>query len=478
MGISQATAPRPGDAADTLAPVLSWSTILAYSLPGIGTSFLTVLVAVLFMNFGTDVLLVSSVALGNILLACKVWAAVSDPVAGFLSDRTRSRFGRRKPWILGSALPLAVFSLMLWSPPEVLAGPALVAWLTVAAFGFFTASTLFDIPNLALGAQLSYDPRVRSRLFGARQLFRGFGLFGAFAIGATALEDLAGAREMARLLALSAGVFSVLTIALSMWATPAELEASDSARPENPLRALRDVWGNPHARLLLSVYFIEMFGLGAVGTLVPYLMRYVIAMPESMAEMLLVYVVPTTVSIPLWVWLGNRFEKRDVWLFAMGMSAVGFGLLLFLDRGSLWLMSVSSLLAGTAVGCGQSLGVALKAEIIDADELATGERKDGSYFAAWSFVGKLGTALMIWLVGIALAWSGYAPPLPIGPGGALVEQPQTELVLDTLRFLVGALPALGFTIGGLLFRRYSLTRAEHARIRRELDARAAGRARA
>ena len=106
-------------------------------------------------------------------------------------------------------------------------------------------------------------------------------------------------------------------------------------------------------------------------------------------------------------------------------------------------------------------------------ELATGERKDGSYFAAWAFVTKLGGALMIWAVGIALAWSGYQPPLLSGPGGALVEQPQTELVKTTLLVLVGGIPALGFGIGAWLFRRYSLTSAEHARIRAALDARAA-----
>ncbi len=472
MGIPRVAAEPSADATAAASGQLAWSAVLAYSLPGIGTSFLFTLMTVLFMNFGTDVLLVSSVAIGNILLACKVWAAVADPLAGFLSDRTRSRFGRRKPWVLASALPIALFSLMLWAPPQELAGSGLIAWLTLAVFGFYTASTLFEVPNLALGAQLSYDPRARGRLFGTRQLVRSIGLFGAFSIGATALEDLATARETARVLALSAGIFTALTIALSMWATPAELQGAGGGRPENPVRAVRDVWGNPHARLLLTVYFIEMFAIGAVGTLVPYLTRYVILMPGRLSEMLIVYVLPAVVSIPAWVWLGNRYEKRDVWLAAMVMAAVGFSLLLFLSEGGWVLMTVSSLLAGTAMGCGQSLGVALKAEIVDADELATGQRKDGSYFAAWSFVGKLGGALMIWVVGAALGWAGYAAPLPIGEGGALVDQPQTELVKNTLRMLVGGIPALGFGLGAFLFRRFALTRDEHARIRRALDARA------
>jgi GPH family glycoside/pentoside/hexuronide:cation symporter len=472
--VSISRAARPPEAASVPAQSLplGWPAILAYSLPGAGAGFLFTLMTVLFLKYGTDVLLVSSFALGNILLGCKVWAAVADPLAGFLSDRTRSRFGRRKPWVLASALPIALFSLMLWAPPVSLSETGLVAWLTVAAFGFYTAFTLFEVPNLSLGAQLTYDARLRGRIFGTRQLVRGVGLFGAFAVGASALEEIGGAREAARVIVLSAGIFTALSIALSVFATPPEVASGSDARPEHPLRALRDVWSNRHARILLTVYFIEMFGLGAVGTLVPYLMSYVIEMPERMAEMLLVYVLPTLVSIPLWVWLGNRFEKRDVWLTAMVMSAVGFALLLFLSKDDWILMAVSSLLAGTAMGCGQSLGVALKAEIIDADELATGERKDGSYFAAWSFVSKVGGALMIWVVGVALAWSGYAPPLPIGEGGALVEQPQTELVKTTLRVLVGGLPALGFGIGALIFRKFSLTSAEHARIRAALDPRA------
>src|SRR5262245_50548984 len=128
-------------------PRLGWPAIAAYSLPGAGVTFLFTLVTVMFMKFGTDVLLVSSVALGNILLACKVWAAVADPIAGYLSDRTRSRFGRRKPWMLGSALPIAVFSLMLWVPPTELTAGSLITWLTIAAFGLSTAFTLFEVPN-------------------------------------------------------------------------------------------------------------------------------------------------------------------------------------------------------------------------------------------------------------------------------------------------------------------------------------------
>lgn len=441
---------------------LTWTAIFAYSLPGIGASFLFTLITVMYLNFGTDVLLAPSAWLGFILLSCKAWAAVADTMAGFLSDRTRSRFGRRKPWVVTSAPIIALTTLAVWSPPRGLSGWALIAWLAVSIFGFYTAFTFYEVPHLALGAQLSYDPSARGRLYGTRQLLRGLGLFMAFGLGARILQDLSTARHTAHWLALAVGSFTAVSLVLGMWVLPAEIQSEARSQPQNPLRAVRDVWGNRNARIVLIVYFIEMLGIGGTGTVTPYLLRYVLNMPDRMAVMLACYAVPTIASIPLWVWLGNRYEKRNIWLFAMVMAVVGFGMMLFVAEGRWVLMAVAMLLAGTAMGCGQCLGIAVQAEIVDADELATGQRKDGSYFAAWAFVGKLGGAIMVWVVGVALAWSGYVP-----------KQAQTELVKNTLRFLMGGIPALGFGIGALIFRSFSLTRAEHAQIRASLDDRAA-----
>jgi Na+/melibiose symporter-like transporter len=148
----------------------------------------------------------------------------------------------------------------------------------------------------------------------------------------------------------------------------------------------------------------------------------------------------------------------------MGMGGLGFGLLLGLGENGWPLMVVSSLVAGTAQACGNSIGQALKADVIDLDELRTGERKEGAYFAAWSFVNKLGNAILASSAGFALGLAGYEP-----------NAEQTPIVKYTMIFLLGGMPLIGYAIGSLAFARFPLSEAEHARIRRELDARAAAR---
>jgi Na+/melibiose symporter-like transporter len=178
--------------------------------------------------------------------------------------------------------------------------------------------------------------------------------------------------------------------------------------------------------------------------------------------MLSVYVIAGVVGVPLWLWLARYFEKRRLWLVAMCMGGVGFGMLLGLGENGWPLMVVSSAIAGTAQACGNSIGQALKADVIDLDELRTGERKEGAYFAAWSFVNKLGNAILASSAGFALGLAGY-----------VANAEQTDLVRHTMVFLLGGMPLVGYTIGALAFARFPLSEAEHDRIRRELDARAA-----
>src|SRR5262245_3133280 len=170
--------------------------------------------------------------------------------------------------------------------------------------------------------------------------------------------------------------------------------------------------------------------------------------------MLLCYTVPALASVPLWMWLGERFDKRALWMRAMGLSGIGFGMLLLLGQGTIALMIASSLVAGFASGCAPTLGQALKADVIDRDELATGERKEGAYFAAWSLVSKLASGVMIGLVGVALDMSGFV---------AGVEE-QSAATTRTMVFLTGGMPLFGFAVGMWLFRNFRLTEDEHARV--------------
>lgn len=456
-----ATADLPSSSPGARPSSVTTGDMFWYALPGAGVTFLYTLVAVMYLKFTTDVLLVSSAAVGMIMLVSKVWDAVSDPIAGYLSDRTRSRLGRRKSWLVGASVPFALFAAMMWVPPSSLDESQLVVWIAVAVFFFFTAYTGLEVPHLALGAELTQEPSGRNRVFGVRTLLKTIGMFATFGIGVAAL-DSENARENAIPLALGVAAFTALSLWLMAWRLPQERAEYTGRGAQNPFRAIRDVWNNRLARNVLIVYFIEAVGLGGIGVLVPFVVTYVMEMPGVSAPFLVAYAVAQLIGIPIWVKLGDRFEKQHLWMFAMGQSFVGFGLMVFLTAGNWPLMVVSSLLAGSAGACSNTIGVSLKADIIDTDEYDTGERKEGSFFAAWSLANKLAGGVMIGVVGVVLEWVGFVP-----------NGVQTESVRNWMLFLMGGVPMIGFAIGMFLFRRFDLTRAEHARICAELDARRA-----
>jgi GPH family glycoside/pentoside/hexuronide:cation symporter len=443
-------------------PQLALSTVALYALPGAGVSFIYTLFMVMYLKFATDTLLVSPFAMGGIFLAAKIWNALADPVIGNWSDRTRSRFGRRKSWLLAAAVPIALFTWMAWSPPASLSPAAEVAWVAVAVFGFYTAFTAFEVPHAALGAELTQDPASRNRVFGTKYFVRSIGLILALVFGSSIVRETATAREGAERLAIVSGLATAALIGLAVARLPGERADYQGRGGVNLASALGDVWRNRDARLLLIALFIEAVGLGGLTVLVPYVTEYVMERPDLTEEMLAVYMFSTFLAIPVWVWLARRFEKKRLWLFAMVQGGVGFGILFWLGENDWPLMAASSLIAGSAGACGNSIGQSLKADLIDLDELRTGERKEGAYFAAMSFVSKLGNALLASTAAFMLGFMHFVPNAEQGPE-----------VRFALVCLMGGAPLVGYGIGALVFSRFSYSQADHARVRAALDARAA-----
>lgn len=445
------------------APALSLSQSLYYALPVTAMSFSLVLTMAYISKYAIDVLGVPPMAMGLIFGASRVWDALVDPLIGPLTDRTRTRFGRRRPWIAGSALPLALFGLMLWTPPHGLDGAALIAWVTFALFGFYAAQTAFAVAHLALGAELTSQPRERTRVFALRQAASALGLMLALVLGTGLLSRAEDPRAMALYVFLAVGAFLLVAIGLSVF----RLEESTGAAARAPAseaggmaRMFRDVWRNPHGRLLGVVYFVEHVGMGANAILAPFLVSYVIGQPRALPVVFAFYTSSILLSVPLWVGLARRVGKKRAWLLAMGVAVAGYLLLFAVGPGDLPLMCLVVVLTGSASSCGNALGPAVQADVIDWDEHATGERKEGTYYAAFTFLAQSAAGVMGVATGFVLDAVGYVP-----------NAPQSESVQLAIRALMSAGPAFCFAVGMAVFARFELDDAEHARIRNELEQR-------
>lgn len=437
---------------------LSLGVIWTYSLPRVGFGIMGLLFGTYLMKFSTDVLFIAPAAMGAIIAASRLWDAVSDPVAGYLSDRSRSRFGRRRIWMYWSAVPVGLGMIMIWSPPAGLEGLLLIVWMGLALLVYESASTAFYVPHGAMGVELTPNYHERTKLFGYSHMIGSIGSI----LGLVALQFMNIAedkRAYAMLLSLLAG-FSVT--ALIFWATRRLPERVDyqGRGGQKIYSSFADVFKNPHSRLLLIVFGVETFGAASVGMLLPYLVEYVLPMRAMMVPLLVTYIVPQFIFTPIWIRLSQRFGKKKLWAFSMWLNAVTFfGLYWITEPGSIiW---IGAFLLGVAGGCGTVVAPAIKADIIDYDEYLTGERKEGAYLAVWNLVRKSAASLTALTTGLVLQATGFEP-----------NANQSEEVKHAMRALFGLLPALCYVIGGVLFLKFSFNEKEHSEVRQILAERA------
>jgi GPH family glycoside/pentoside/hexuronide:cation symporter len=435
------------------------ATLLAWGPPIFGASSALFFLQFFFLKFATDVLMIAPVVVGALFAAGRLWDAVSDPLVGTLSDRTRTRIGRRRPWMFAAIPLLVAFTWMIWTPPADLTGTLLVVWVGVALFGFYTAFTFYMIPHLSLGAELTPNHHDRTRIFGVHAASFSLGMvfaFSAMQVVMNSADQRSSARSVAILLCLGMAVILVIP--------PLRVrEKADhlGRGAQSPLHAMRDVFRNADAVRLLAVQFVAMVGVSVIGLLSPYIVQYVLKRPELVGPLPALFLIFNIGSIPVWVRLSQRYGKRDTWLASMVLAGIGFGLMALAGEGDVLLLVCLLPLVGFANGCGGVVANSIMADVIDGDELQTGERKEGAYNSAFGLAVKTANAFMILMTGLALQLLDFEP-------GA----EQTASVKLGLRLLYGVLPFTMFMAAAWVLRGLRIDEAGHARIRAGLADRA------
>jgi GPH family glycoside/pentoside/hexuronide:cation symporter len=423
-----------------------------------------VLFAAYIVKYATGVLLVDIGVMGLLFALQRVWDAITDPLVGYLSDRTQTRWGRRRPWMLLSVLPLSLFGWMLWAPPAGLEGAWLIVWLTVAMLGFSTGTTLFLVPHQALGAELADAGAARTNVFAWREFFAVSGTAIALVGFIWILTNTDDPRAAAERITLGTSLLIVVTVGIALpWLS--ERKDYQGRSLANPFEAIASTFRNPHARVVFAMVLILHMGGGASAVLSPFIMDYVIGQPENTSWVFLAHISAQFVAIPVWTSLASRIGKKGTWQAAMIVGLIGYSMILFVGYGDLVLMASASALTGTMHAAGVVIGYAIVADIVDYDELQTGQRKEGSYYAVYHLLYKSASGLMAMAAGGALAYTGFVP-----------NQEQTELVKSVMTGMLGGVPGTCVLVGFFLLMGYQLTDERHAEIRVELDARAAARA--
>ena len=436
---------------------LSTREILTYGLPRSGAAMMFIMVSVYLSKFYTDTLLLAPAFVAWTFLIGRFWDGFTDPIMGYVSDETKSRLGRRRPYFLLSAIPVGIAYFYLWSPPDTLKDWGLFLYLTAAYLITYTFWTIFSIPHNSLGAELTMDYHERTVLTGVRE---GLGVLGALVgtMGPPLFALWLGSKT--RGYSLLAGIIGLVT-AVFILICFFSVKENPEFQKQPPIaikEGLKALYGNRPFRVLVVVFVMALIGNAFVPILTLYIADYVVKMPGIAPVIIFSYIMATAASIVFWTRLSRRIGKKEAWSRALLFSSVIFVFSTYYHQGTWLVWIILALLAGLGYGGTIALAPSMMADVIDLDELQTGRRREGAYFGIWSFIDKSAVGIAVFIGMYSLDFMGYVP-----------NQDQTLRVFWTLKALYSILPALCFAACCYLLRHYPIDQREHERIRAEIE---------
>jgi GPH family glycoside/pentoside/hexuronide:cation symporter len=364
---------------------------ILYALPALALAVPTIPVAVYLPSFYADTVGLGLQATGLALLLSRGLDVVTDPVAGVLSDRTRSRFGRRKPWTVAGACVAAPALVALFNPPE----SASVVYLLGVSAVLYVGWTMVAVPYFAWAAELATDYGGRARLTAWRE---GFTLVGIVLAGAVpAVVTRTGGTEADGLLAVSLVAVAVgvpAFFALALW-VPDQRPAADARTHRFSMRGtVRALSANGPFRRLLGAWFVNGMANGLPAALFPlYLAHGVGANETEKATLIFLYFAAGIAALPLWLRLSRHIGKHRAWCVAMAVAIAAFVWVPFLGPGDVMPFAVICVVSGSALGADLALPPAIQADVIDYDRWRTHHDRAATFFAVWGMATKLALAL-------------------------------------------------------------------------------------
>jgi GPH family glycoside/pentoside/hexuronide:cation symporter len=436
---------------------------LLFSAGDLSASIPLAIVMFFQLYFLTDVARLRPDYAGWAVALPRLWDAVNDPLFGMFSDRLRTRWGRRRVLILFGAFPLGLSFMFMWFVPPF-GQLGLAVYYAIAFIIFDTAFTVFHVGYNALTPELTPDYDERSSLNGYRMVFSISGTLGAIILATVLGWYVSDTRALFAMLGVGLGLASMIP-PLIVFKITREKPADDQPEPLSWRQSMRATLGNRPFRFVMGLYLTSWTTASILAAMLVYFANYRLRVPEQANYFVLLAEGAAIFFIPFWVWVSKKLDKRRAFIIgALTWLVVLLGISALPAR-AIGLAYILAALSGSGIAAAYVLPWSMIPDIIEHDQLKTGQRREGSYYAFASFFQKLATALALWAMGQALAYSGYVAP---GPDGALPVQP--ESAVWAIRVFTGPIPAALLILSVLFAMKYPITRESHEATLKELAA--------
>lgn len=439
---------------------------LAFGFGDVAGAVYSALYGFFMSAFLLDVAGLRPAQVGIILGASVIIDAFTDPLIGSLSDRTNSRWGRKRPWLLFGAIPLGIAFFLHWLVPP-LSGGWLFAYYFVVSNLLRIAFTAVNIPYTALTPEMTRDYDERTQLNTFRFMFSIAGSIVAVVLHPI-IVSMGGDAIIGHM--FSAGIWMVVIIiaTLACFAGTFELPSTQPLNPKSYsfVERLKIVASNRPYLMVTGIYLLSWLTLQFIQANLLLYTRYWLLAEDQFTIFVALIQIVAAVFLPIWAWTSTKIGKKNVYLAGASIWFVTLIALYFIQPGQSNLLMVASAFAGIGVSVAYLIPWSMVPDTIEYNELQTGERQEGVFYGMFVFLQKLGLAAGLAFSNFALEGSGYINAEIIDGVQQIVTQPDS--VLNTLRIIVSLVPAAILALSIPLVLMYPITRARYDKIQAEL----------
>lgn len=413
--------------------------------------------------YATQALGISPWLAGLVLLLPRLWDAFTDPLMGAISDRTRSKMGRRRPYLLIGSILLGLSVTGLFYGPVHASEMQKAMYVLLFYFLSSTAITIFDVPYSSMVAEMTDDYTERTSLVGYKMFAARLGILAILFAVPIIFKSGENLALGFRWVGLIFGLFIIVTGVASFFLT------KNAPRLEQPIAQFRikdeiaAVRHNKPFRALWIVFLFQNMAIGASATTLIYMLSLVIQMDgKMMGSFMAIGAVTSTLLTPVWVMIGRKLAKQKSYYIALILSLVAPIPMLFIVPEAYFALFLILILYGIGDAANQIFPNAMVPDTVEIDELRTGERREGVIFGAWAFCRKFGMTAGAFLVSLVLSASGFVH------GAGADAQPESALM--GIRFGYALLPICLWLVALVLLGRYQLTEQKFNEIKAQIAA--------